>query len=152
MNVDTILTTIDNNTNNIFKTFCFKDSYEFVTSGITDKLINLIYVRPLVTGPTKYIFKKQDLETLVKCKYRLVVQTKKGLTNVAPTIINILSGIKELSLISYTDDTDGVYKAEYGEIEVLRSFNLYAFDFDFETDMTYGCEICECINNELCGN
>ncbi len=150
MSPEEVVAYIDEHTGGLFKCFYFKDTYDFASSGVSDNLVNLIYVRPLVSTPSKYIFRTFESVRYTTAKYRLVVQTQKKFTNVVKTMLNILSTVHSLTLISYTDDTDGVYAAEYNNVDVIRDFDLHAFDFELDQPVGYTCKICECIVEKTC--
>ena len=150
MTIEEIISYIDQHTNGLFAGFLYRDTYEFLESGVSDRYINLFYIRPLVSSPQKYTFSQVDQVQYKNIKYRLVVQVGKEFINVVPTMLNILGTIGNARLINYTDDTDGVFLSEYDRVPVNRDFKLYAFDFNLEEIVQYSCQICECITEKTC--
>ena len=150
MTIEEIITYIDEHTDGLLKGFLYRDTYEFEESGVSDRYINLFYIRPLVSSPQKYTFSQVNDIQYTHINYRLVVQVGKEYTNVVKTMLNILMTIGNVRLINYTDDTDGVFFAEYDDVPVNRDFKLYAFDFDLEEIAKYSCKICECITEVSC--
>lgn len=150
MTIDELKEYILEHTNGIFSGFCYKTDYEFKESGVSDKLVNLFYIRPLTTGQNKYSVTRRDHMVFIKNKNRLVVQVNRKCSNVDNTFLNILLSVSDvINLTSYSDDTLGVYKAEYGEGAPIRDFNLLMFDFEFTREEAYD-HICECINETGC--
>lgn len=147
MTPDTLMTYLEQHLSNLYKVFYFKDVDAFLSSGVTDRHVNLCYVRPIGSGVSKYIVRNTNGITTIRAKYRIVVQSDKKYTNIENTIINILSTLNGVVLYNFTDDTEAVYKAEYSELDVIRHIQLHAFDFETEIELNYGCNICECITD-----
>lgn len=141
------------NTNGLLEkaAYIFENKYQFLSSGVSDKYGNMLYFRPVDIGQRKFSVKEDDNGIVtISSRWRMVVQMGKDYQNVTETMINILLTVNEISLISYSDDTDGVYKAEYGDKEVVRDFNLWLFDFEFRDETARQSTICECITKGSC--
>jgi hypothetical protein len=150
MTIEALKEKIEEYTQGIYKSFVFNDINAFLNTGITDKYINLFYIRPLLSAPNKYIVNYSDHAIKSKTKYRLVVQNNKKFSNVKETFLNLLLTQENVTLLNYTDDTEGVYDAEYNDKEVIREFDLLLFDFELETYLNHSCTLCECIQTIEC--
>lgn len=151
MTIEEIRDFIQENTDGLFKCFVFDNKYDFEASGISDNYINQFYLRPVMQGPTKYrVSTDENGITNSTAKYRLIVQVAKKYDNVLNTFLNILLQVDSIRLTSYSNDTDGIYKAEHGKDVALRTHDLYLFDFDHTEQMIFRDIICECITEKEC--
>lgn len=140
--------------NSIFgeNAYYFKDTIEFKNGGCDDNRMNLFYIRPLSLNPNKYrIVGKNAYNLLIeKANYRIIFQ----LTNIdkhiaLQTLRDQLLQNSDIIVTSYSDDTAGIYLAEYGKEKEFTN-DRYLLSFDFEVSNEFIPTICNCLTIEMC--
>lgn len=139
-------------TNDIFgkNGFFFEDQYQFIASGVTDRVENLFYFRYVKPGTTKFRVKSENQVDSITADVRFVAQISKKVDK-ATALQSLLAQIAEnveFTIMYYSDDTDGIYRAEYNKDAVIRDFYLISIDFQVieQSVLKYNCG-CLCKSN-----
>lgn len=139
--------------NNIFGAngFYFKDLYEFSTSGVSDRYSALFYIRHLFEGTGKFQVREGDILDQVTYRVRLVAQLPSSVDkyNALQSLLAQVAAYDQAEITSFSDDMDGIYKAEYGEETTIRDFYLVSIDFTVTETFTLNSLNCEPICIEI---
>ena len=138
--------------NNIFgdNAYYLKDILEFSEKGIDDSLVNMFYIRPVNLDTSKFSIIGNYKMYSKKARFRLVVQLTKKINKetALKSFLNQLMHNKDITIISYSDDNNGIYKTERKEDMILENSNLISYDFDFSYEFAPG--VCNCLTIENC--
>lgn len=123
------------------------DLFEFKNNGITDKLVNHFYIRPINLNPKKYKLSTNVYGVgLQSAMYRAVFQLYNVNTeNAIKSLLHQLSQIPDITIINYSDDATGIHFAEYN-IDKTPPGILISIDFILEIESAL--QYCECLTLE----
>jgi hypothetical protein len=133
--------------------FYFKNYTEFRNGGVSDQYSNLFYIRPISNGVNKFKISGKNPYNIYteKANFRIVFQLTGFLKEERALEIlrNQLLANEDVTVFNYSDETEQIYKAEYGK---EKSFNSGAFllSFDIEISSELGAFNCECLTASMC--
>jgi hypothetical protein len=124
----------------------YKDTISFNSSGITDRLINQFYIRPITKGNLKYRVSGSDQQIkLITSSFRIVFQLSKKIVDPMKVLVQMVQMNDCIEVKSFNDDTAQVFKVETDKEFYPRDFNLYAIDFELQYEtaiLDCGCKPC----------
>lgn len=125
--------------------FYFRDRYEFISSGVSDRYAAMFYIRPIQDGIGKYKVRSGDSYDQIQFDCRLVAQIPNGIDkdNAIQSLLAQVSENTETEIISFSDDTDGIYQTEYRKEAVTRDFYLLSIDFRVTEGATLTSGFCD---------
>lgn len=132
--------------------FVYNNSFEFVNGGVSDMFVNLFYIRPANAGPAKHRITRSNPFSIITTttRYRAVFQLsdKIDCATALSSLMGQVADFDEVSVVSYSDDSGGIYFAEYNKQKEMDGFNLISIDFDVISE-SYPVK-CDCLTMELC--
>ncbi len=147
--------------NTLFGThgYFFKDTFEFLGSGVTDRYVNMFYIRYLRPGPQKIKVRHYDNHDELTANIRLVVKLstkvdkQKALNAIIGQILSFAhcNGATDNILIdSYSDDSQEIYKSEHSADMVDRDFYLISIDMTIKAEAVLRNIDCDCLCIKNC--
>lgn len=134
--------------------YIFENTFAFIQSGISDTFANMFYFRYVRQGPTKIKIQMSDNDIMstMSANIRFVAQIHHKIDQ-NKALVSLLAQIAHFEPVirieNFSDDSIGVYKAEYNTDMVNRDFNLISIDFTATEEVVLkntDCE-CLCVNN-----
>jgi hypothetical protein len=135
------------------KGFIINNQAEFVSIGISTNYINQFYIRHAREGATKYkVSKQREQVQEVSGAYRLVAQisVKYNAETALDALLAKIASMPAFEVDAYSDDTEGIYRSEYGDGAVIRDFSLISIDFRYIEEVVLKSLDCTCNCFELC--
>ena len=121
--------------------FNYKDTISFESGGISDSYKYMFYIRPIIKGSKKYVYKHGDLINTITSSFRLVIQVPKDTNSPLQSFVSIIN--KKVTISGWNDDSSSVLQSEKNESK-YPSFDLYSIDFDIILETANSCDI-ECM-------
>lgn len=128
--------------------FVYYDEFEFIESGVSDKYVNMFYLRTPGKGHEKYKLSYGDGINMISYNCRMVVQLAKTIdkVNALKLFLQLLNMQDMVMINTFSDDTDFIMFLETGSKPVIRDFYLLSFDFTVNEGMNLVnvCNDCLC--------